>query len=339
MTTSANDPQPQHSQRATWKDLPAEVRTWVQQTLGSSVIAASSQSGGFSLGTADRLTCRSGQRAFLKAVDERLHPETARLHRQEGRVTASFPPSAPVPQLLARQEIPASDGSHWVALLLEDIEGHQPTRPWKYNELSTTFQALNAIGEIPVDVALELPRTEDDLDELAFWHRLTEGVKPEQLIHTARTSAHHTLLELLPWANAHATEYAAFVDKELMSKLAGNSYVHTDLRADNILIQPNGAATIVDWPWATVGNHQVDIALIAVDALIADPNLSLAQTLELMPAQNRLGEDLLQAAVVSLAGYYLYAALQEPSSSTHSSLAEMRAERASILLQRLANAR
>lgn len=337
MTTGTGDTSLHGNQRATWKDLPAELRTWVEQTVGDTVTTAMSQSGGYSLGTADRLTFSSGKRAFLKAVDESTHPDTANLHRQEARVTASFPAHAPVPQLLAHQEISAADGSHWVTLLLEDIEGHQPTHPWDLDELANTFQSLTAIGQIPVDNALKLPRTEDDLDELAYWHKLDEGVQPERLTHAMHTSAYRDLLGLLPWANAHAAEYAAFVDQELMSNLTGNSYVHTDLRADNILIQPNGSAIIVDWPWATVGNNQVDIALIAVDALIADPELSLPQLHELMPAHNRPGEDFLWATVISLAGYYLYAAMQVPSASTHSSLTEMRAKRASALLRRLAN--
>lgn len=324
------------SQRASWQGLPAELRTWVEQTMGDTVTTAISQSGGYSLGTADRLIFSSGKRAFLKAVDESTHPDTADLHRQEARVTSSFPAYAPVPLLLAHQEISATDGSHWVALLLEDIEGHQPAHPWKLVELASTFQSLTDIGQIPLAKHLELPRAEEDLDELALWHKLAEGIRVEKLIHASQTSAYHKLVGLLSWANSHAAEYATLVDQELMSRLAGDSYVHTDLRADNILIGPQGRAILVDWPWATVGNNQVDLALIAVDALIADPELSLSQLLELMPAHNRPSEDFLRATLISLAGYYLYASTATPSRSTNSSLVSMRAHRASALLGRLA---
>src|SRR5689334_9320284 len=54
--------------RIGWADLPANVRDSVAGILGEPVVEAVSQSGGFSPGTADRVTTASGRRAFVKAV-------------------------------------------------------------------------------------------------------------------------------------------------------------------------------------------------------------------------------------------------------------------------------
>ncbi|WP_326502596.1 aminoglycoside phosphotransferase family protein [Rothia nasimurium] len=325
------------SQRATWADLPRSVQAWVEKELESPVIGAESQSGGYSLGTADRLVTASGRRAFLKAVDANLHPRTADLHRQEGRITASFSSSTPTPAVLATRDFSGADGAGWVALLLEDIEGRHPENPWQKEELAAVFRALESMSRVPVDPSLNLPTTEADLtEELIFWHKLTRGVTLEHLVYVQATDSYQQLVQLLPFINQKAAEFAAFVDKHLVAHLAGNSYVHTDLRGDNILIRPTGEAILIDWPWATVGNTQIDWASVATDALIANPELTLAGVYELMPASGRPALEFLQATVVAFAGYYFYASMQKPSDSTNSSLVGMRAHRASALLTRLA---
>ncbi len=325
------------SKRATWADLPRSVQAWVEEELGSPVVGAESQSGGYSLGTADRLVTASGRRAFLKAVDASLHPQTADLHRQEGRITASFPSNTPTPAVLATRDFSGADGAGWVALLLEDIEGRHPANPWQKEELAAVFRALDDMSRVPVNAELKLPTTEADLtEELVFWHRLAQGVALEQLAYIRGTDSYQELVDLLPFINRKAAEFAAFVDEQLVAHLAGSSYVHTDLRGDNILIRPTGEAVLIDWPWATVGNPHFDVASVATDALIADPSLSLTKVRELIPASGRPPLEFLKANVVALAGYYLYASMQKPSDSTNSSLVSMRAHRASALLTRLA---
>ena len=58
--------------RITWVDVPEPVTSWVERELGSQVVEWRSQSGGRSPGTADRLVCADGSRAFLKAVHPRV---------------------------------------------------------------------------------------------------------------------------------------------------------------------------------------------------------------------------------------------------------------------------
>jgi hypothetical protein len=80
-------------------DVPDRVRAAVEGHLGSPVLAAVNQRGGFSPGTAARVRCADGTRAFVKAVGAGLNPDSPRLHRTEGAVAAALPPEAPVPRL------------------------------------------------------------------------------------------------------------------------------------------------------------------------------------------------------------------------------------------------
>lgn len=171
--------------------------------------------------------------------------------------------------------------------------------------------------------------------ELKFWHRLAEGVNLDDLQYVKDTPYYRDLVDLLPLVNKGAADFATEVDEQVAAHLDGTEYVHTDLRADNILLTSDGQAILVDWPWANKGNADLDLGLIAVDALIQDDQLTERQVLELMPAHRRPSLEFLHGCVVALAGYYLYALTQQPSASTNSSLIEMRAHRALALLQRL----
>ena len=107
--------------RIGWVDLPSAVRGAVERSLGSQVVAAVSQPGGFSPGTADRVVTADGRRAFVKAVGGDINEGSLALHRMEARVAATLPSEAPAPRLLA-----CHDDGEWIALVLEDVDGASP---------------------------------------------------------------------------------------------------------------------------------------------------------------------------------------------------------------------
>src|SRR6478672_7679817 len=87
--------------RPQWADLPGELRADVERALGSAVVHARSQSGGFSPGSADRVVLADGRRAFVKTGDGAVNAETVEIHRMEAAIAAILPASVPAPRLLA----------------------------------------------------------------------------------------------------------------------------------------------------------------------------------------------------------------------------------------------
>ena len=67
---------PSGGQRLPWAETPAPVRRAVQAYLGSPVLVAESQPGGFSPGLAARLLLADGRRVFVKAVGAERNPRT-----------------------------------------------------------------------------------------------------------------------------------------------------------------------------------------------------------------------------------------------------------------------
>ncbi len=229
--------------RLEWHQLPEQVKRSVQETLQDEVVTATSQPGGFSPGTADRITTRRGHRAFVKAVGSALNPDTPQLHRQEARVLAALPAWVPAPRLLA-----SFDDGDWVTLVVEDVAGAQPRLPWQRAELDRVLSTLADLAHLPCPVS-DLPQASDVLaEDFAGWQRLAADPAPT----------------LAPWA---AKRLPLLDDLAAAGRraLTGTTLAHTDLRADNILLPREGRAVLVDWPWACQAPPWLDTLQLLVN--------------------------------------------------------------------------
>ncbi len=231
--------------RIGWADLPPGVRRAVERIVGAPVVEAVSQAGGFSPGTADRVRAADGRRAFVKAVSRRQNELSPDLHRREARVTAALPSSVPAPRLLGWH-----DDGDWVALVLEDIEGRHPATPWVPDELELVLAALADLARsaTPSPVPGLASAAESFGDDFAGWRRMRADPPAA----------------LDPWVARHLDELCALADRGLAA-LAGDTLAHTDIRADNLLVGPDGAVTVVDWPWACRGPVWLDALLLLVN--------------------------------------------------------------------------
>lgn len=274
--------------RLAWEELPAQVRDWVGVSLGSPVAQAVSQPGGFSPGTADRVRTVDGTRAFVKAVSPDQNPDTPSLHRREIEVLRTLTGVPAVPQLLASR-----DDGHWVVLVIEDVEGRHPQLPWTDDDLAAALGALHELRQV------EAPGTWPALDEelageMGAWARL--GQAPPD--------------DLDPWLLARAADLHQLCTRTL-PRMAGEAVAHTDVRADNILVQPDGQVRLVDWPWASRGAAWCDAALLLVNVRWAgdlDVRPHLPAILDLGAAH----EDVL-GLVAGLTGFFTEAARRPPA--------------------------
>ena len=125
------------------EELPPALRAEIERRLGSAVVAARTQTGGFSPGVAARLELADGRRAFVKAVSPVPNAVAPTIYRREGRIVAAIPASAPVPRLLFVLD---EDPDGWVILAFEDVEGRQPGTPWQDSELDDVLDAMAALA-------------------------------------------------------------------------------------------------------------------------------------------------------------------------------------------------
>lgn len=221
--------------RPAWTSLPAALRTRILRAVGGEYVRDEPAHGGFSASYAGVLTTTTA-RAFVKACAADGHADSLRFLRAELH-TLSHLPEGIAPPLHA-----AIDDATGAALIIDAIDGHHPGNPWTPEDLTAVAQTLRAVSGTRAPV--ELPRAEDDMvpgftrwREIAVDSRLRAGL-PGRL--------RGALPELLR------------IEDGFAQAVHGETIVHDDVRADNILIS-DGRAHLVDWPHARRGAAWTDL--------------------------------------------------------------------------------
>ncbi len=236
------------SHRIAWTAMPPEVRAAIERLVGSAVVSATNQSGGFSEGVATRLRLGTGQDVFLKAVSALTAPGVARFHRREAEITQRLPASAPVPRLLARYD----DGT-WVALLFEHLNGSLPAQPWRGDEFERVLAAVSAMTHALTPSPISASATAQP--RLGGWPQLT---------------ARHeltTLARLSPWAADRLDDLIA-LEAAATATVAGDTLLHGDLYPFNILLTGE-QVHVVDWPHAWVGAAHCDVLTLMSNVVLS----------------------------------------------------------------------
>ncbi len=222
---------------------PTYERKWNGPSVPGSREAVNQQ-GGFSPGMAARCRLTGGRRVFVKAVSPDQNRQSTRIARREAEVASRLPAWVPAPRLLQ-----VLDDGHWVVLIFEDVVGRQPEEPWTIAELDTVMPAIVSFGAAATPTPIDGLQSVVDKHRAVFggWRRFASGDgDPERLPHWVR-----------PRIDELATLEARWDDAA-----AGDTLLHADLRADNVLLRSDGAVVLVDWPWACHGAGFVDPLLM-----------------------------------------------------------------------------
>jgi hypothetical protein len=271
--------------RITWDELPAPVRGGVEDILGAAVVEAVGQAGGFSPGSADRVRVADGRRAFVKAAGAAPNPRAPLIHRREIEVTGALPFLTPAPRLLG-----SYDDGDWVALVLEDVPGRAPATPWLPLEAGRVMAALAgmsaALTPAP-SIAGDAPGGEIVAAGATAWQRIAADPPPG----------------LDPWAAAHLDRLAGCAARA-PAALVGDTLCHLDVRADNLLIGPDGRVTVVDWPWASPGPPWLDSLLLAVNVRLYGGGVDAEELLASSPVTAAADPADITAVLAGLAGSF-----------------------------------
>ena len=246
------------------------------------------QPGGFSPGPAVRVQTADGRRVFVKAVGPELNPDSPGIFRQEARIVAGLPATAPVPRLLWVYD-EGEDG--WIMLVFEDVEGWNPAQPWRPDDLDRVLDALRSLSASltpsPIDAA---PASDMFASIICGWQLLREEPSGQ----------------LDEWSARHLPDLAA-LEAMAVEAVRGDTLLHFDIRADNLLLTPT-RVFVVDWPSACIGAAWVDLVLFAPSvAMQGGPQPE--ELLRRHPAAENADPDRVTAAVAALAGYLTQRAL------------------------------
>jgi aminoglycoside phosphotransferase (APT) family kinase protein len=217
------------------------------------------------------------------------------MHRREAEVLRGLDP------LIAAADLPVPrlhgvfEAGPWIALVLDDVGGRQPELPWNRAELRRVLAAIDKLAEAltpsPIAAAslAELFR-----DDFTGWRTL---------------AAQPGSVRLDSWSAEHLHELAE-LEESWPELLAGDTLLHADLRADNILLAGD-QVLFVDWPSACTGAAFVDVAFMAPSVTMQggpSPDDMVAMT----RSGRAAGREAMLTAVCAVAGYLTERSLRPP---------------------------
>jgi aminoglycoside phosphotransferase (APT) family kinase protein len=254
---------------------------------GAAVVEARTQPGGFSPGVAARIRCSDGTRWFVKAASAELNPDTPRFHRREAGVLAGLDQliaagQLPVPRLRGTAEL-----GPWFGLVVDDVAGRQPAVPWQDSELGQVLAALDQLTDALTPAPATVPAVADYLGaDFTGWRTL------------ARTGGDD---RIDAWSRVRLPELAA-LEATWVTHAAGDTLLHGDIRADNLLLTADGVM-VVDWPHACRGAAFADLVFFAPSVAMQggpEPAALLARS----RAGRAASTEAVAALVCALAGYF-----------------------------------
>lgn len=266
------------AQRLSWPHLPASLRARIEERLDSPVVEAVSEDGGFTPGFASVLTCANGQRQFVKAASTTAQRPFAASYRAEATVLATLPEQMPAPRLLW------SIDEDWMVLGIEHHPARLPGQPWSSADLDSALAALHTCSQVPTPSGPGLSSFAEEFEDLPrYWKH----------VHDTRPALPHL---------AEAAELAAtFAEVTL-----GESWVHTDLRADNFLVLPDGSTQICNWTWPARGAAWIDTVQFLVGPRGA--GLDVDSVLRDHPLTCDVPEEHIDRVIALQAGFFAKAA-------------------------------
>ncbi len=223
---------------------------------------------------------------FVKGVSDD-HQWLMEAYRTEAAKLAVLPAAVPAPRVRTTLTVPTG-GRNWFILLLDDVDGAPPVRPWRLVEARRVLRAARRTAEALTPAPLE--RT---------WAPVAAEIDPfPDWSHARRRYPIGGAAEALSLAG--------------LPRLTGDTLVHTDLRDDNVIMARDGQVWFCDWNFPTVGPAWVDAVTLAIsmhgdgldaDALLAESGVAAA------------GEELVDVLLATLLGYFARAG-QQPTPDT-----------------------
>lgn len=268
--------------RPGYSTLPTPLRAAVDDLLGWRIESATTCPGGWSPGVAALVTGPGGS-AFVKAGSAEVNALTPQMHRREAALTPLLPPELGCARLLG-----VVDEAPWFVLVLSVVKGRAPRPPWTDPELDAALDLLTRLRGVQAPPGL--PAAEEQLaDDLDRWPLLVDDAR------------------LPAWEQRHAAGLAD-LESGWREAAAGDRLLHLDVRADNLLVGPDGSAVLVDWPSAAAGDPVLDLLSFAPSvALDGGPLPAALLTRAGVPVDERV-----PVLAAALTGLFRWRSLQPP---------------------------
>jgi hypothetical protein len=235
-----------HGTRTPWEAAPEQVHAWVRDRTGPEIAPARDRVGGMATGVA-AIVQGDDRSVFVKALSAEENPKGARMYQTEAEIADRLPVHPAIPELLDAGFVETPAGSWWVTLL-EARTGTTPQHPWRTADLDLVLKAWQELR--PSLQATQWSKSAGLSDLFVAWREIAADP----------TDPWHELAAR--WSEREAT-MTDQVDGGATAQLS-----HIDLRADNILVDPQTeVVSFVDWAHPGTAAPWADVALLLADVV------------------------------------------------------------------------
>lgn len=275
--------------RPEWTDIPVSLRAEVEAALGALVVNATNSQYGFSSGVAATCILADGRIVFIKAASGAGNPFGAELHIREIAITASLPAVRSRPRLLH-----SFVREPWVILVLEHVAGVHPDPSWPAEQRRALFASLQTLHEEFTPAPLGPPKIQERWGAMfTGWRSMAAGDTPDGAT---------------KWVQTHAKRLAA-MESRWEGAASGNTLLHSDLRADNMLFDTTGEVQFIDWPWACVGARFFDL-LFMLPSMVLSSGLPPSTVWAEYSSDLDFDDEAVSSVLAAVAGFFTYQGLQ-----------------------------
>lgn len=288
--------------KPSWADLPARLVESLEDLLHSRISEATPVWGGYGPSATFAIRTENGRGYFCKGTHPGHTEEGGSAIRRERAVYEAFPE---LQRFAPRYHGFAQEGA-WQFLILDAIESRQRVPPW-------TDGAFRQVTEMLARFHRSMPATARStfkaLDVIfapnlcaihSGWKSLSENPSRR----TAFLSLFADPSAAGRWLGRHIE---SFVQLESMAAQLGGpfSWIHQDIRSDNILFKEDTEILLADWPYLGYGPILIDVAFF-LPSVWGEGGPSAMGGLREYERQSGLyfSERDIQIAVATVAGFF-----------------------------------
>jgi aminoglycoside phosphotransferase (APT) family kinase protein len=188
--------------------------------------------------------------------------------------------------------------------------------PWRAGELKRVLDALYELATLltPSPIALE-PAGESLARLFGRWHRIadpSDGSRPDGNEPDGNEPDGNEKADegRLPIGIRNRLDELVELESRWPDAVRGDTLVHLDVRADNLLLTPD-RVLVVDWPWAAVGAPWLDlVAMLPSVAMQGGP--APDDVWRAHPLNRGVDADRVDAFIAALAGLFVHDSLLPP---------------------------
>jgi hypothetical protein len=243
--------------KPSWNEVPSDAKAELDRIVGAPIREATIAWGGFGPSATFILDTGEGRKFFCKGT----HPGHTDAGRAAFKVELSF--YRTIPELA--EFGPAFRGAvhegEWRLLVLDYVERATEVPPWTDNAFRDAITMLARFHRAtPARLREILPVAEHQRGIAGLyaadqgWRSLAARDQREQFValFDDRAAADR-------WLDAHSAEFLAL--EANAARLTGpRSWVHHDVRSDNLLFRADGPPLLVDFPFLAIGPTLMDVA-------------------------------------------------------------------------------